>query len=124
MKAWKRRIRRALGHMYPGPVPAEPNGLAPHVNGHEPQPLVGEPHILSFEETENLSADRAVYLDVNARMQSQAIALAGDDKAIVFMDEAEVAANVAWQSYERSWSLWKTKVLARLAAEAAGHRRP
>jgi ribulose-5-phosphate 4-epimerase/fuculose-1-phosphate aldolase len=68
---------------------------------------------------ENLprAVGRAVYLDVNARMQSQAIALAGDDKPIVFMDDAEVAANVAWQNYERSWSLWKTKVLARLAQE-------
>jgi hypothetical protein len=50
-------------------------------------------------------------------MQYQAILLAGDDKPIVFMDSAEVAANVSWQNYERSWSLWKAKVLARLAKE-------
>ena len=68
---------------------------------------------------ENLprAVGRAVYLDINARMQSQAIALAGDDRPIVFMDADEVAANVSWQSYERSWSLWKTRVLARLAQE-------
>ncbi|HEX7605470.1 MAG TPA: class II aldolase/adducin family protein [Usitatibacter sp.] len=68
---------------------------------------------------ENLprAVGRAIYLDINARMQYQAILLAGDDKAIVFMDSAEVAANVSWQNYERSWSLWKAKVLARLAEE-------
>ena len=68
---------------------------------------------------ENLprAVGRAIYLDINARMQYQAIMLAGDDKAIAFMDAAEVAANVSWQNYERSWSLWKTKVLARLAEE-------
>ena len=60
---------------------------------------------------------RSIYLDINARMQQQAIALAGDDRAIVFMDEAEVAANVSWQSYERAWDLWKTRVMARLATE-------
>jgi ribulose-5-phosphate 4-epimerase/fuculose-1-phosphate aldolase len=68
---------------------------------------------------ENLprAVGRAVYLDINARMQYQAIVLAGDHKPIAFMDDAEVAANVSWQNYERSWSLWKTKVLARLAGE-------
>ena len=69
---------------------------------------------------ENLprAVGRAVYLDINARMQYQAIMLAGGDKPIAFMDSAEVAANVSWQNYERSWSLWKTKVLARLAGES------
>ena len=75
---------------------------------------------------ENLprAVGRAIYLDINARMQYQAIVLAGDDKPIVFMDDAEVAANVSWQNYERSWSLWKAKVLARLAEEAAQNAEP
>jgi len=73
---------------------------------------------------ENLprAAGRAIYLDINARMQYQAIMLAGGDKPITFMDSAEVAANVSWQNYERSWSLWKAKVLARLAEETARGR--
>src|ERR1700693_4819760 len=68
---------------------------------------------------ENLprAVGRSIYLDINARRKSQAIMLAGDDKPIVFMDDAEVAANVSWQNYERSWSLWKTKVLAKLVSE-------
>jgi HCOMODA/2-hydroxy-3-carboxy-muconic semialdehyde decarboxylase len=65
---------------------------------------------------------RSIYLDINARMQQQAIALAGRDRSIVFMDPAEVAANVSWQSYERAWELWKTRVTARLAAEREAAR--
>ena len=57
---------------------------------------------------------RSVYLDINARMQMQAIALANGERPIVFMDEAEVAANVSWQNYDRAWDLWKRKVVERL----------
>jgi len=57
---------------------------------------------------------RSVYLDINARMQMQAIALASDERPIVFMDEAEVAANVSWQNYDRAWELWKRRVLSGL----------
>ncbi len=59
---------------------------------------------------------RSIYLDINARMQLDAIALAGDERPIVFMDAAEVAANVSWQNYERAWDLWKKRALAQLAA--------
>jgi HCOMODA/2-hydroxy-3-carboxy-muconic semialdehyde decarboxylase len=67
---------------------------------------------------ENLprAVGRAIYLDVNARMQYQAMMLAGPGGFVNYMDEAEVAANVAWQNYERAWRLWKAKALARLAA--------
>jgi HCOMODA/2-hydroxy-3-carboxy-muconic semialdehyde decarboxylase len=65
---------------------------------------------------------RSIYLDINARMQQQAIALAGKDRTIVFMDAAEVAANVSWQGYERAWDLWKARVTARLAAEKEAAR--
>lgn len=65
---------------------------------------------------------RSIYLDINARMQQQAIALAGKERTIVFMDEAEVAANVSWQSYERAWELWRARVMARLAAEREAAR--
>jgi len=65
---------------------------------------------------ENLprAVGRAIYLDLNARMQSQAMMLAGPGGRVTYMDEAEVAANTAWQNYERAWRLWKTKVLAQL----------
>src|SRR6266508_6285874 len=53
-------IVRALEQMYPGSMAAGPNGHAPHENGHEPQPLLGEPHVLSFEEIESLSEGSAL----------------------------------------------------------------
>lgn len=62
---------------------------------------------------------RTIYLEMNARMQLQARLLAGAEGEIVFMDDQEVAANVAWQNYDRAWNLWKTKALARLEAERA-----
>jgi hypothetical protein len=65
---------------------------------------------------ENLprAVGRTIYLDVNARMQFQAIMLAGPGGYINYMDDAEVAANVSWQNYDRSWELWKTRVLENL----------
>jgi HCOMODA/2-hydroxy-3-carboxy-muconic semialdehyde decarboxylase len=74
---------------------------------------------------ENLprAVGRTIYLDINARMQYQAIALAGSEGQVAYMDPSEVAANVAWQNYERSWRLWSEKVLARLTEEKASAAR-
>ena len=69
---------------------------------------------------ENLqrAVGRTIYLEQNARMQFQAAVLAGGDAGrIVFMDDAEVQANVSWQNYDRAWNLWKTRALAKLEAE-------
>ncbi len=68
---------------------------------------------------ENLprAVGRAIYLDLNARMQYQAMMLAGPGGDVNYMDAAEVAANVSWQNYERAWRLWQQKAMARLAAE-------
>jgi len=64
---------------------------------------------------------RTIYLEQNARMQFQATLLAGGDAGrIVFMDDAEVQANVSWQNYDRAWNLWKTRALAKLEAEKSG----
>jgi ribulose-5-phosphate 4-epimerase/fuculose-1-phosphate aldolase len=58
---------------------------------------------------------RTIYLEQNARMQFQAAVLAGGDMSrIVFMDDAEVQANVSWQNYDRAWNLWKLKALEKL----------
>ncbi len=65
---------------------------------------------------ENLprAVGRTIYLDANARMQYQAMALAGPGGYVNYMDEREVAANVSWQNYERAWRLWTERVLAKL----------
>ncbi len=65
-----------------------------------------------------IAVGRTIYLDHNAKMQYQAMMMmGGSDEQVVYMDDSEVAANVVWQEYVRSWDLWKTKWQARLAVE-------
>ncbi|HEX9390243.1 MAG TPA: class II aldolase/adducin family protein [Usitatibacteraceae bacterium] len=72
-----------------------------------------------------IAVGRTVYLDHNAKMQFQAMMMAGGTDNVVYMDDSEVAANVVWQEYVRSWDLWKKKWQPRLAAEkAAKAQRP
>ena len=100
---------------------------SPYLGEHLAKCLGSHPAVLmrghgSTVVAENLqrAVGRAIYLEMNARMQFQATLLAGPAGNIVFMDDAEVAANVAWQNYERSWNLWKTRALAKLEAEKKG----
>ncbi|HWO72838.1 MAG TPA: class II aldolase/adducin family protein [Dehalococcoidia bacterium] len=60
---------------------------------------------------------RSVYLEISARMQLQALALAGPGGEITYLDDAEIAASVASQDYGRAWPLWRERALARLRAE-------
>jgi HCOMODA/2-hydroxy-3-carboxy-muconic semialdehyde decarboxylase len=60
------------------------------------------------------SVGRSVYLEVSARMQLQAIILAGPNGHITYFDDAEVAASVPRQDYSRAWPLWRAKALASL----------
>ena len=70
-----------------------------------------------------IAVGRTVYLDHNAKMQYQALMMSGgDSQGIVYMNDAEVSANVAWQEYVRSWDLWKKKWQGRLAAEEAADK--
>ena len=64
---------------------------------------------------ENLprAVGRSIYLELSARMQMQALALAGPDGEIVYLDEAEVRASVPVQDYNRAWPLWRDKALNR-----------
>jgi hypothetical protein len=50
-------------------------------------------------------------------MQYQAMMMSGNPMEVVYMDDSEVAANVSWQEYYRSWDLWKRKWQKRLAEE-------
>lgn len=65
---------------------------------------------------ENLprAVGRSVYLEQNARMQFQAMMLAGPTGKVVYMDAAECKANVSWQNYDRSWNLWRERALKQL----------
>jgi HCOMODA/2-hydroxy-3-carboxy-muconic semialdehyde decarboxylase len=64
---------------------------------------------------ENLprAVGRSIYLEQSARMQMQALALAGAGGSITYFDDAEVQASIARQDYYRAWPLWRAKALGR-----------
>jgi HCOMODA/2-hydroxy-3-carboxy-muconic semialdehyde decarboxylase len=62
------------------------------------------------------SVGRSVYLELSARMQLQALALAGPSGAITYLDEGEIQASVPRQDYYRAWPVWRDKALASLRA--------
>ena len=68
---------------------------------------------------ENLprAVGRSIYLEMSARMQMQAMMIAGPGGKITFMDESEVAASVPPQEYNRAWPLWRARALAQIEAE-------
>ena len=68
---------------------------------------------------ENLprAVGRSVYLEVSARMQMQALLLAGPGGKITYFDEDEVKASVSRQDYYRAWPLWRDKALAQANAD-------
>ncbi|MGH8680018.1 MAG: class II aldolase/adducin family protein [Burkholderiales bacterium] len=74
---------------------------------------------------ENLprAVGRSIYLEINARLQAQAMAIAGAGGRITYLDDREVAASMPVQDYGRAWHLWRAKALARLR-EAPGREGP
>jgi len=68
---------------------------------------------------ENLprAVGRSVYLELSARMQMQALLLAGEKGRITYLDEAEVKASVPVQDYNRAWPMWREKALAKAMAD-------
>jgi ribulose-5-phosphate 4-epimerase/fuculose-1-phosphate aldolase len=65
---------------------------------------------------ENLprAVGRSVYLEQSARMQLQAIQLAGPGGSITYLDEAESLAGSKTQDYARAWPMWRRRALAGL----------
>ena len=70
---------------------------------------------------ENLprAVGRSVYLELSARMQMQALLLAGEKGRITYLDEAEVKASVPVQDYNRAWPMWRERALAKAKADRA-----
>ncbi len=60
---------------------------------------------------------RSIYLEMSAKLQMQAMAIAGPRGKITWFDAAEVKASVPRQDYARSWNLWRTKALERIRRE-------
>jgi ribulose-5-phosphate 4-epimerase/fuculose-1-phosphate aldolase len=69
-----------------------------------------------------LATIRSYYLELSAKLQMQAMQIAGPDGDIVYYDEAEVAATTGRQmsanTWSRTWDLWCAKARAQIAAEA------
>jgi HCOMODA/2-hydroxy-3-carboxy-muconic semialdehyde decarboxylase len=65
---------------------------------------------------ENLprAVGRSIYLEQSARMQMQALVLAGPGGKVTYFDDEEVQASMARQDYYRAWPLWRDKALASL----------
>jgi len=65
-------------------------------------------------ETLARAVGRSVYLEMSARMQMQALLLAQGGR-ITYLDEAEVAASMPGQDYNRAWPMWRARALEQAA---------
>jgi HCOMODA/2-hydroxy-3-carboxy-muconic semialdehyde decarboxylase len=65
---------------------------------------------------ENLprAVGRSIYLEMNARLQAQAMQIAGPRGKITFLDAAEVKMAAPVQDYLRAWNMWRTNALKTL----------
>jgi len=70
---------------------------------------------------------RSVYLELSAKLQMQAMLIAGPSGKIVYLDDKEVAATSGRQSsagtWSRTWDLWCAKARAQIASEQSAKRR-
>jgi ribulose-5-phosphate 4-epimerase/fuculose-1-phosphate aldolase len=69
---------------------------------------------------------RSVYLELSAKLQMQAMLIAGPNGKVVYLDDKEVAATGARQAsagtWKRTWDLWCAKARAQIAAERSARR--
>jgi len=91
--------------------------LAKTLGGH-PAALMRGHGSVTVGETLPRAVGRSVYLEMSARMQLQAILIAGSNGKITYIDEAEVKASVPAQEYNRAWPVWRAKALARLKSDS------
>jgi ribulose-5-phosphate 4-epimerase/fuculose-1-phosphate aldolase len=82
--------------------------------GKSPAALMRGHGSVTVGETLPRAVGRSVYLELSARMQLQAIAIAGPRGKIVYLDDGEVQASVPGQDYNRAWPMWRAKALASL----------
>jgi ribulose-5-phosphate 4-epimerase/fuculose-1-phosphate aldolase len=82
--------------------------------GKSPAALMRGHGSVTVGETLPRAVGRSIYLEQSARMQLQAIAIAGPAGEIAYLDESEVKASVPLQEYGRAWPMWRAKALAGL----------
>jgi len=84
--------------------------------GRSPAALMRGHGSVTVGETLPRAVGRSIYLELSARMQLQAMTIAGPGGKIVYLDEAEIRASVPVQDYNRAWPMWRAKALAGLKA--------
>lgn len=82
--------------------------LAKTLGGHPAALLRGHGSVV-VGSTLPLAVGRSIYMEINAKLQMQALALPG---SLTYLDPEEVRKVEARQDYARSWDLWKRKALA------------
>ena len=85
--------------------------------GHCPAALMRGHGSVTVGESLARAVGRSIYLELSARMQMQALALAGPGGKITWLDDAEVRASMPVQDYKRAWPLWREKALAKAKAD-------
>lgn len=75
-----------------------------------------------------LAVVRSVYLELSAKLQMQAMLIAGPGGKVIYLDEREVATINARQAsastWGRTWELWCSKARAQIESERKTRRRP
>jgi HCOMODA/2-hydroxy-3-carboxy-muconic semialdehyde decarboxylase len=105
----------------------------PHLGASLAKVLAGKPAALMrghgsvvVGESLMMAVVRSVYLELSAKLQMQAMLIAGPGGKIVFLDDKEVAATSGRQAsagtWKRTWDLWCVKARAQIAAEQAAGR--
>jgi ribulose-5-phosphate 4-epimerase/fuculose-1-phosphate aldolase len=85
--------------------------------GKAPAALMRGHGSVTVGETLARAVGRSVYLELSAKMQLEAMLIAGRGGKITYLDKAEVKASVPVQDYNRAWPMWREKALARMRAE-------
>ncbi len=83
--------------------------LAKTLGGHPAALLRGHGSVV-VGPTLPLAVGRSIYMEINAKLQIQAMALPG---GLTYLDPEEVRKVEARQDYARSWDLWRRKALAK-----------
>jgi HCOMODA/2-hydroxy-3-carboxy-muconic semialdehyde decarboxylase len=83
--------------------------LAEKLGGHPAALLRGHGSVV-VAPTVPLAVGRSIYMELNAKLQLQALALGGEP---IYLHPEEVRKVEARQDYARSWELWRRKALAR-----------
>ena len=67
---------------------------------------------------------RSIYLELNAKLQLQALTLAGPDGEVRYLSSDEAAAaSTTLGDYRRSWQLWRATALAEVSVERTSRPR-